>query len=173
MSVKTNISALVCFCMLHLTACDFSGNLELASKSDHTGRVIRIVDGDTFELLTSSNQTIRVRMAGIDAPERGQPYYQKSKDFLATLCFQKEVSLKKVSRDRYSRIIAWTYINENISLSHEMVKNGFAWHFIKYDNSPKLDTLESKARHEKAGLWADENPVAPWLHRRSRNRVQR
>lgn len=168
MSAKVNFILLACICVLHLTSCDFSGNLELASKDDSTGKVIRILDGDTFELLTPSNERIKVRMAGIDAPERGQPYYQRSKDFLAGLCFQKEVRLKKVSKDRYSRLIAWSYTRENISLSHEMVSKGFAWHFIKYDQSPGLDTLENHARQKKAGLWSDENPVAPWLHREAR-----
>jgi micrococcal nuclease len=141
-----------------------------SSLSDSTGKVVRILDGDTYELLTSDKRTIRIRMAGIDAPEKGQPFYKKAKDFLGELCFRKNVRIEKVNTDQYGRIVAWTYVDNGTSLSFEMVKKGFAWHFLKYDSSPELDTLEKQAREQHIGLWADANPMAPWdirAHRRS------
>src|SRR5437870_2664042 len=91
--------------------------IENRTKSDYreyfnrndtiVGKVIKILDGETYDILTSDKKTIRIRMAGIDAPEKGQAYYRKAKEFLSLLCFKKEVRVKKTNTDQYGRIIAW------------------------------------------------------------------
>lgn len=138
-----------------------------------TGRVVKIVDGDTYHLLTGNNEQVKVRMAGIDAPEKGQAYYQKSKDFLGRLCFSKIIKIKITDKDRNGRIIAETYLVDGTSLSHEMVKNGYAWHFKKYSSDETLARLEQQAQIKKMGLWANKYPVAPWEYRADRKNKRR
>jgi len=125
------------------------------------GKVVKIVDGDTFDILTSNNSTIRIRMNGIDCPERKQDYYQVCKDALGDYIFGKEVSLIIYGTDRYKRTIAEVYIgSEDINL--KMITNGYAWHYKKYSSDAKMALAEKEARIQKYGLWAMINPVAPW-----------
>jgi endonuclease YncB( thermonuclease family) len=98
---------------------------------DTAGLVVKIVDGDTYDILVN-RKTYRIRMNGIDAPERGQPYYQKSKDYLGSLCFQRKIKVVKLDVDRHCRTIAESFLDDSINLSYEMVKAGYAWHYKKY-----------------------------------------
>ena len=132
------------------------------------GKVIKIVDGDTYDLLTSTKTVYRIRMNGIDAPEKGQAYGQKAKDYLGKLCMNQTIRIQWYSKDRNGRYIADGYLKDGHSLSMEMIKAGFAWHFKKYSKDEVLDKAEIKAREEKLGLWADANPEAPW-DKRARN----
>jgi micrococcal nuclease len=133
-----------------------------------TGRVIAIIDGDTYDLLTADTVKYRVRMEGIYAPERGMPYYRVSKDYLGALCFGQRVSIHHSGSDRYSRLLGFTYLDDGRELSREMILAGMAWHYKRYNEDPTLDSLENEARNRKAGLWADKNPKAPWEYRKER-----
>jgi micrococcal nuclease len=133
-----------------------------------SGKVIKIVDGDTYDVLTKDYKTIRIRMNGIDAPEKKQAFGQKSKDYLSSLCFGKEVQIKPRNYDRNKRLIADSYTLSGNDLSREMVRSGYAWHFKKYSSDKKLADDENHARSMKAGLWADNEPVAPWAFRSKR-----
>jgi endonuclease YncB( thermonuclease family) len=143
-----------------------SGNLPPISKGCKiSGKVVSILDGDTFDILIQGNKTIRVRMEGIDAPERGMPFYRVSKKYLAELCFDKIITIRITGKDNFDRIIAYSYIND-MELSHEMVKAGLAWHYKKYNSDPELSELEIEARNLRKGLWIDEVPMPPWENRR-------
>jgi micrococcal nuclease len=132
------------------------------------GRVVKIVDGDTYDLLTADKKVLRIRMNGIDAPEKGQAFAQKSKDYLGQLCFKQTIRVQWYSKDRNGRYIADSYLPDGRSLSLEMIKAGYAWHFKKYSSDAILSNAELKARQQKAGLWADANPEAPWAKRARR-----
>lgn len=129
-----------------------------------TGNVVKIVDGDTFDLLTQDTVKIRIRLNGIDCPERKQDYYQVCKDALSQYIFGKKVTLVIHGKDRWKRTLADVYVN-NESINHKMIKNGFAWHFKKYSKDKKLAQAEEYARKKKMGLWKMKDPVAPWNHR--------
>lgn len=129
------------------------------------GRVVKIVDGDTYDILIDGVQT-RIRMDGIDAPEKGQAYYQVSKDFLGGLCDGQTVRLEVKSKDRYGRTLARTYLAGNREVGAEMVRAGLAWHYKKYSDDADLARLEDEARKGRKGLWADANPIAPWDYRK-------
>jgi endonuclease YncB( thermonuclease family) len=129
-----------------------------------TGKVVKIVDGDTFDILDSLNKVSRIRMNGIDAPEKKQAYGQKSKEMLGKWCFAKTVLVKVYSKDRNGRLIADSYVNGR-SLSLIMIEEGMAWHFKKYSNDTLLATAEIHARTAKKGLWYDPAPIAPWQYR--------
>ena len=130
-----------------------------------SGKVISVIDVDTYDILIPGNITIRIRMEGIDAPERGMPFYKVSKQSLAGLCFSKTVTIHITGIDIHNRILAYTYITDGTELSHAMIKAGLAWHYLKYNSDPVLAALEAAARIHRAGLWLDANPMAPWTNR--------
>lgn len=131
------------------------------------GKVIAVLDGDTYDLLINGNQTIRIRMEGIDAPERGMPYYQVAKKYLSNLCFGNLVKFVPTKKpDSHNRLIGFTYLEDGTEMSHEMIKAGLAWHFKKYNSDEDLAELEIQARNSKIGLWQNENPMSPWENRR-------
>ena len=130
-----------------------------------TGRVIYIVDGDTFDLLTEDTVKIRIRLNGIDCPERRQDYYQVCKDALSGYIFGKNITLVTHGKDRWRRVIADVYVNKEY-INLKMVKNGFAWHFKKYSKDTILAKAEETARKKKSGIWKMKNPEAPWNYRK-------
>ena len=129
------------------------------------GRVVKIIDGDTYDILIEGIQT-RIRMDGIDAPERGQAYSQVSKDYLGRLCDGQTVRLEVKSKDRYGRTVARSYLAGNREVGAEMIRAGMAWHYKKYSDDSELARLEVEARQARKGLWADPNPIAPWDYRK-------
>jgi endonuclease YncB( thermonuclease family) len=134
-----------------------------------TGKVVKVVDGDTFDVLDSSFKTIRIRMNGIDAPEKKQAFGEASRKQLASLCAGKLVRIVKYSTDRNKRWIADSYV-DGISLSHRIIEEGMAWHFVKYSSDTTLARLEQQARAKKIGLWSDPHAIAPWDYRSKRLR---
>lgn len=130
------------------------------------GRVVKLIDGDTYDLLLDNNKSVRVRMQGIDAPERGMPYNKVSKQYLGKLCAGQQVRYMKEDVDRYGRLVAKGYLKDGRNLEAEMIKAGMAWHFTRYSSDRKLQALEDEARAARRGLWADSNPMAPWDYRK-------
>jgi endonuclease YncB( thermonuclease family) len=132
------------------------------------GKVIKIVDGDTYDVLTSDFKTIRIRMNGIDAPEKKQSFGTRSKDYLGSLCFGKTIKIVPISYDRNKRLIADSFTDRGLNLSREMIRAGYAWHFKKYSKDKKMAADEDHARKNRVGLWADNEPIAPWAFRSRR-----
>lgn len=126
------------------------------------GKVTAITDGDTFKLLKKDSTLIRVRLANIDCPENKQPYSKRAKQFTSDAIFAKDVEIVVLKKDRYGRFIANVIYDDNKNLSKELLKAGYAWHFVKYSNDSTLQILEDKARKNKVGLWQDPNAIAPW-----------
>ena len=131
-----------------------------------TGRVVSIADGDTITVLDSEKTQHKIRLMGIDAPEKSQAYGQASKQNLSNMVLGKIVSIEWVKYDRYHRIVGKVLINE-MDVCLEQVKNGFAWHYKQYQNEQSMkDRLiyanaELTARNEEIGLWRDVEPVEP------------
>jgi endonuclease YncB( thermonuclease family) len=137
------------------------------------GRVVRVIDGDTVSVLDAHQQQERIRLAGIDAPERKQPFGRAAKDYLSTRVAAKNVSVNWHKRDRYGRIVGTlTYGGRDVDLL--MVRAGYAWWYRKYasEQSPTdralYENAESQAKAERRGLWADPHPVPPWEWRKHR-----
>ncbi len=128
-------------------------------------KVIGVHDGDSITVLTSDNKQIKVRLEGIDCPELKQDFGQKAKQATSALCFGKDVRVQQTGKDRYGRTLAYVYV-DNICVNKELLKQGMAWHFKKYNSDPELAKLENIARSQKIGLWSQPNPVAPWEFRR-------
>lgn len=131
-------------------------------------KVIRIIDGDTMEVLYEETP-LKIRLAHIDCPEkRGkQPFGNNAKIALSDLCFGQQVTIYGENYDRYKRLIAVIVNDKKQNVNQEMVKKGMAWHFKKYSTDAKYAELEFEARKNKKGLWQDANPIAPWNWRKS------
>lgn len=141
--------------------------LPAAAEMRFQGEVVRILDGDTVEVLAPNKTTQRVRLANIDAPERRQAFGERAKQALADLSFRQQVDVLDQGGDRYGRRIGVLMVNgENVNA--QMVKRGMAWVYERYNSDPELPALERAARAARVGLWADANPVAPWEFRRAR-----
>lgn len=138
---------------------------------EFTGRVVAVLDGDTIDVLVGQSTT-RIRLNGIDCPEKGQAFGTRAKQFTAKLAFGKEVKVSFLGVDRYGRTIGDVVLPDGRILNRELVKAGFAWWFRRY--APKdreLEKLESEAREARRGLWVDADPIPPWEFRRlSRSR---
>lgn len=136
------------------------------------GRVVRIVDGDTLILLDASNTQTKVRLAGIDCPERGQPWGTRAKQALSNYVFDQQVTVVWTKLDRYGRTVG-KIINSQQDVNLALVRDGMCWWYRKYagEQSPVdqrlYEAAEAKAREERKGLWVDPKPVAPWDWRRN------
>ena len=141
------------------------------SDSRLLGKVIRIEDGDTFDLLVVKS-TYRIRLSDVDCPERKQDYYEKCKEALADLCFSNMVTVINNGKDRYGRIIGKVYTAKGLCVNQELVRNGYAWNFIKYSTDPELARMEETATGLKLGLWSQPNPIAPWEYRKLKQKMR-
>ena len=126
-----------------------------------SGKVVGITDGDTFKLLTLDSTLLKIRVANIDCPERKQPFSAKAKTFTSQAIFGKTVKLIVFNKDRYGRYIA-NVLYDGKNLSEELLRYGFAWHYIKYSNDSSLQEIEDLARKQKVGLWAEKYSIPPW-----------
>ena len=138
--------------------------------TEFTGRVIGVTDGDTITVLRDNHGTT-VRLVGIDAPEKGQAYGQRAKEYAASLAFGRTVTVHTSGHDRYMRILGEVILPDGRSLNQELVRAGYAWWFRKYSHDLALAHLEEEARTGRRGLWADPAPEAPWTYRSHRASV--
>ena len=133
---------------------------------DLTGRVVRIADGDTVSILDRNNKQHKVRLFGIDTPERDQPYGKAAKKTLERLIDGGSVDVVVVTTDRYGRKVGTLYRN-GINIDVAMVASGYAWwyqYFAPHEHA--LRAAQQQARERRLGLWADTHPIAPWDWRR-------
>ncbi|MFT2009596.1 thermonuclease family protein [Pontibacter sp. 13R65] len=128
-------------------------------------RVVAVKDGDTMDLLRNG-QVIKVRLYGIDSPEKNQDFGQRAKQYASDLAFGKYVKLIAHNTDRYGRTVGTIILPDGRNLNEEMVREGLAWHYKAYSKDLNLANLETDARRFKRGLWKDPNPVPPWDFRK-------
>lgn len=132
-----------------------------------TGRVVAIADGDTITVLDSNNQQHKIRLAGIDAPEKKQPFGDRSKQHLSDLVFNKQVSVEWNKEDRYGRTVGKVMVN-GVDANLEQIKAGMAWWYEKYGREQSerdqyvYSAHEADAKVRHVGIWSDPAPVAPW-----------
>ena len=134
------------------------------------GRVIAVSDGDTITVLDEMDQgKFKIRLDKIDAPEKKQAFGSKSKQFLSSLIFGKQVSIRYKAVDRCGRILGVVYC-DGIEINLVMVQTGYAWHYSYYDQTPAYIQAEKQARADKKGLWADTPPINPYEFRKMKKK---
>lgn len=154
----------ILFILLLLVSCN-----PPAEKETISGKVVSVADGDTMTILTTDNERIKIRLLGIDAPERGQDFGTKARQHLNELCYGKTVIVEKDGKDQYGRLLGVVYV-EGINVNENMVRNGLAWYYRHFVNDPRLDSLEKLARSEKLNIWSMKNPTPPYEFRKNKKR---
>ena len=129
------------------------------------GKVVSIADGDTITVLDADKKQHKIRLNGIDAPEKKQAFGTKSKARLGELVAGKDVVVEWKEKDTYGRTLGKVTQN-GVDVNLQMVKEGMAWHYRKYSKSAELSRAEAEAKAGKKGLWADPNLVPPWDFRK-------
>ncbi len=130
------------------------------------GNVVGITDGDTITVLDSAKVQHKIRLQGIDAPEKKQAFGTKSKEWMSEHVGGEDVVVLWKEKDRYGRILGDVML-DNRHINLEMVQNGMAWHYTQYSKSKALADAEDKARKAKTGLWVDKEPIPPWEFRKN------
>lgn len=138
-----------------------------SSSSDLVGRVVKVADGDTITVLDASKTQHKIRLQGIDAPEKGQAFGKVSRQYLAGMVAGREVRVAWQKRDRYQRILGTVFVDGK-DANLEMLKAGLAWHYKKYDSTPAYAQAEAAARAAKRGLWQDKSPIEPESFRKEK-----
>lgn len=133
--------------------------------------VVAIADGDTLTARCGepdAYEQVKVRISGIDAPEKAQPFGQHSRQALADLCHRESATIKPATRDRYGRTVAEVQCKGK-DVGETQVAAGMAWVFDKYSlGYEHLYPLQEAAKADRRGVWTDPAPVAPWDWRQQR-----
>ncbi len=132
--------------------------------------VVAIADGDTLTARCGEPGAygqVKVRLAEIDAPEKAQPFGNRSRQHLASLCYQQLATIRPTSRDRYGRTVARVECRGQ-DANLQQVRGGMAWAYTKYLTDPDIAHEQVAARAARVGLWVDSDPVPPWEWRRGK-----
>lgn len=152
---------------LLLVSCKSSPFSSLSMEKVLHGQVIDVLDGDTVKL-RSDWHIYKIRLAGIDAPEKQQAYGVQSKIYLEHLIVDKDVSIKVVSCDQYGRYVGRIYLGGK-DINGEMIRSDYAWHYYQYDSDPVYAVFMLDAQRANRGLWQEAHPTPPWIFRKGRN----
>lgn len=130
------------------------------------GPVVSVLDGDTIEVLHNTHPE-RIRLSGIDCPEKGQAFGNRAKQATSALVFGRDVILQTHGLDKYGRTLADVFLRDGTHVNHELVKDDWCWWYRKYVPwDTTLEGLEKAARENRIRLWADPHLVPPWEWRK-------
>lgn len=133
-----------------------------------TGQVMSVLDGDTIEVVHNKNAQ-RIRLYGIDCPEKRQAFGTRAKQATSSLIFSKAVTVQVHGHDKYKRTLGDVFLSDGTHVNHELVAEGWCWWYRKYaPEDVTLAALEAAARVARKGLWVDPDPVPPWEYRKAR-----
>lgn len=138
--------------------------LDAARAGEFSGRVTAVADGDTIEVL-AGRKVRRVRLYGVDCPEKDQAFGRKARTFTSQAVHGRTVRVVSVDRDRYGREVGLVTDGDGRLLNLELVRAGLAWVYVRYCHLPECGAWleeEGRAREARTGLWTDPDPVAPW-----------
>jgi len=127
-------------------------------------KVVSVTDGDTIKVFNAEKGQVKIRLYGIDTPEKGQPYGQAAGKYLASLIAGAIVDIESIAEDPYGRTVGIISDGER-NINQEMIKAGYAWVYRWYCDKEFCDfwlELETEAKSNKIGLWQEPNPIPPW-----------
>ena len=134
----------------------------------YKGEVVKISDGDTFTLLVNGKEQVKVRIDGIDAPEKGQAFGNRAKEYLSKLIWGESVIVQVSKTDRYGRSIGKVSTPKITDVGLEMIKAGYAWQYRDYNNDQSYTAADNFARKHMRALWQDKNPIRPQDFRKTK-----
>ena len=147
-----------------IISCAVFLNFQVYSQK-YEGTIIRVIDGDTYVFLTKTG-SFTVRMLGIDAPERDQPFSKESSEFLSEY-LNKEAITKVNGTDKDDRNVGTLFVNgRDINLLS--IRGGYAWHYKRYSADRDYAAAEEYAQRNKLRIWSLPNPIPPWTWRQRR-----
>jgi len=151
------------FAFFYVTCSDVSN-----AQRTYQSKVIQVTDGDSINILYEG-KALRIRLAEIDAPERGQPFWKKSREALADYVAGKEVQIIEVDIDRYERVVGQVYVG-GLGVNGALVRGGFAYVYPEYATSEHLYRFEREAKESKTGIWKlpENERVKPWEWRKQK-----
>ena len=147
---ETKLRALM---LLLLLVCLFN----TALAEEFYAKIIVVIDGDTVVIRRASG-LLKIRLAEIDAPEKGQPFGEESKQSLSNMVLRKQVKVESRAADKYGRMVATLHAG-GLDVNTEQVRRGMAW---EYHGSKELSFVQQEAKNSSRGLWAQSNPIPPW-----------
>lgn len=136
-----------------------------------SGKVVGVSDGDTITVLRDKHPE-KIRLFGIDCPEKRQPFGNKAKQFTSDMVFGKTVEVNRIDTDRYGRTVAFVVVGNRL-LNEELVMAGLAWVYDRYCYESICDSWKNfqlRAKLDKQGLWGESDEVPPWEYRRQKKR---
>ena len=139
---------------------------DVSKALTYTGKVIKVADGDSITILHEGKE-LRIRLAEIDAPERGQPFWRKSREALANYVAGKEVEVVEIDVDRYDRVVGQVYLGD-LWVNGALVRVGYAYVYTEYATSSRLYAFEREAKESQVGIWKlpENDRVKPWEWRK-------
>ena len=136
-----------------------------AKEESIVATVTKVIDGDSLKAKTKEGKEYEIQVEGIDAPELKQPHGKEATEALSKMVMGKEIKVTWTKKDNFDRLLAQIHVDKTHA-NQEMLRTGHAWHFKRYNQSKELAELEEEAKKAKRGLWATENPQAPWDFRK-------
>jgi endonuclease YncB( thermonuclease family) len=161
--------------LMLLAAMVLASAVQSACAESITGVVVGVADGDTLTVLDDHQLQHKVRLAGIDAPEKGQDFGQRSKQNLSAMTYRMQVVVEGKKLDRYGRFVGKVLVH-GVDVNLKQVEDGMAWHYKAYEReqTPEdrlaYDTAEDAAKSLRKGLWSMNGAQPPWVFRRSRHK---
>jgi len=138
------------------------------SANAFSGDVIGVLDGDTIEVLHNKTPQ-RIRLYGIDCPEKAQAFGQRAKQATSDLVFAKSVTVEGHGQDKYTRTLGDVLLADGTHVNRELVAQGWCWWYRKFaPTNTELEQLEKAARDMRKGLWVDPHPIPPWEWRKGK-----
>jgi endonuclease YncB( thermonuclease family) len=150
------------------------------AAADITGKVVAVTDGDTIKVLDDDRVQHKIRLTGIDAPEKAQPFGNASRKHLASMVAGREVRVETLKKDRYGRVLGKVWVQpgdcpdcgKTLNANHAQILAGMAWWYQDYardqsaEDRGRYESAVSEARKRKLGLWSEPDPIPPWAWRR-------
>ena len=150
------------------------------AAADISGKVVAVTDGDTIRILDNSSTQHKIRLTGIDAPEKAQPFGNASRKHLASLVAGKEVRVETSKNDRYGRVLGKVWVQpqncsacgKTLNANLAQILAGMAWWYQDYakdqpaQDRARYESAVKEARKGKLGLWSEPDPIPPWAWRR-------
>lgn len=134
-----------------------------------TGKVVSVTDGDTIKVLTGNKTLYKIRLNGIDAPEKSQAFGKKSKANLSKLVAGRTVDVHYKKTDRYGRTLGTIFVGKH-DINLRQIEDGYAWVYRRYCKRSDYYKAEEYARNRKLGLWYDKYPTPPWEYRKRKKK---
>lgn len=130
------------------------------------GTVVSVADGDTITVRHNGKDK-KIRLLALDAPEIGQNYSYRSKEYVSTFVLNKQVTVRhQGKRCPYGRLLGWVILEDGTNFNHQLVREGMAWWYEYFNKDKNISAMENAARKNRRGLWWEQNPTPPWEWRR-------